>query len=82
MVQENYLNNPIHTKRQMMKSKDNQDQSEPITNAPYTLYKNVKNAYELIDEKLFAYNLKCVPATQEPDGNGKYYISKEYLMCN
>lgn len=52
-------------------------ESEPILNGLYKLYRNPQNAFELIDEKLFAFNKKCVPATQKPEVINKNFIIKE-----
>ncbi len=54
-----------------------EDVSESIPNSSYKLYKNPKNAYDMIDEKIVFYNKKCVPATQEPEFIKKNYIIKE-----
>lgn len=50
---------------------------EMIQNTPYMLHKNVKNTFDIIDAKLFAYNKKCVPATQEPEVINIHFIIKE-----
>lgn len=50
---------------------------ELIKNTSYKIYKNVKDAFEIIDEQLYAYNKKCVPATQSPEAIGINYIIKE-----
>ena len=35
---------------------------EPIPNTNYRLYKNNEDAAKIIDDALFAFNKKCVPA--------------------
>lgn len=52
--------------------------AEIIPNTPYKLYKNVKNTFEIIDAHLYAFNKKCVPATQEPESINIRYIVKEH----
>lgn len=44
------------------------------------LYKNEPDTFRRVDEKLFAYNLACVPPLQQPDAEGKYYKAIEYLL--
>lgn len=53
------------------------DGTEMIPNAPYKLYKNVKNALKIIDEKLFEHIKQCVPTNQKPEIVDKNYIIKE-----
>lgn len=53
------------------------EHAELIPNTPYKLHHNIKNAFEIIDEKLFAYNKKCVPATQKPEVIDLHYVIKE-----
>ncbi|MCX7121662.1 MAG: GNAT family N-acetyltransferase [Gammaproteobacteria bacterium] len=50
---------------------------ELIPNSHYKLYKNSENAAKIIDDALFAFNKKCVPATQEPEIININYIIKE-----
>lgn len=50
---------------------------KPIPNTPYKLYKNLPNSFDIIDEKLFAFNKKCVPATQNPEVIDQHYLIKE-----
>ncbi len=38
-----------------------------IPNTSYRLELNAPNAYNIIDQKLFAFNKSCVPATQKPE---------------
>lgn len=56
---------------------ENAQNAELIPNTPYTLHKNLENSFEIIDERLFAYNKKCVPATQEPEVINIHYVIKE-----
>jgi len=56
---------------------NNKNDPESIPNSPYKLYKNIPNAFKIIDEKLFAFNKKCVPAIQDPEIIDKHYIIKE-----
>jgi GNAT superfamily N-acetyltransferase len=56
--------------------KDNRD-GELISKTNYRLYKDIKNAFEIIDSKLYAYNKQCVPATQKPEAVDLHYIIKE-----
>lgn len=51
--------------------------TEVISGNKYTLCKNIKNAFEIIDAQLFAFNKKCVPATQQPELIKKHYVIKE-----
>lgn len=56
--------------------KDTQDILS-IPNTSYFLYKNLKNSYEIIDAPLYAFNKKCVPATQDPECININYVIKE-----
>lgn len=56
---------------------DNPTDGEPIPSTNYKLYKNIKNTFEIIDAKLFAYNKQCVPATQKPETIDIHYVIKE-----
>ncbi len=56
--------------------KDNKN-GEPIPNTNYRLYKNLKNTYEIIDAKLYAYNKQCVPPTQKPEAIDIHYVIQE-----
>lgn len=58
-------------------NKKNIQNAELIPNTPYKLYKNVKNTFEIIDEQLYAFNKKCVPATQEPEAIDIHYVIKD-----
>lgn len=49
---------------------------EKIPNTPYKLIKNDSDAYKMVDEKLYAYNKKCVPATQMPECITLNYVIK------
>ena len=59
------------------KEKHSQNIPELIPNTPYKIYKNLKNTFEIIDAKLYSYNKKCVPATQEPEAIDMHYVIKE-----
>jgi GNAT superfamily N-acetyltransferase len=50
---------------------------ELIPNTTYELYKNPKDAYKIIDAKLYAYNKQCVPATQNPESIDIHYVIKK-----
>ncbi len=50
---------------------------EVLPNTPYTLYKNLKNSFDIIDTKLYEYNKQCVPATQKPEIIDIHYVIKE-----
>lgn len=50
---------------------------ELIPGTSYQLVKNLKNTFEIIDTKLYAYNKKCVPATQEPEAIAIHYVIKK-----
>lgn len=56
--------------------KDNQN-GESISSTNYRLYKNLKNTFEIIDAKLYAYNKQCVAATQKPEAIDIHYVIKE-----
>lgn len=56
---------------------DGDQNGELIPNTHYELYKNIQNTFEIIDAKLYAYNKKCVPATQEPESIDLRYVIKE-----
>lgn len=58
-------------------SKDITQNGELIPNTHYKLYKNIKNAFEIIDAQLYAFNKECVPATQEPEYIDIHYVIKE-----
>lgn len=60
-----------------VREKNAQNFPELIPNTPYKLYGNIKNAFTLIDEQLFAFNKGCVPATQYPTSIDKHYIVKQ-----
>lgn len=55
----------------------NSQKGERIANTAYTLHKNLDNTFALIDERLFAYNKQCVPATQTPEVIDIHYVVKE-----
>jgi GNAT superfamily N-acetyltransferase len=50
---------------------------EIIPNSPYRMYYNVKDAFNIIDQKVVEYDKKCVPATQNPDIIDLNYIIKD-----
>ncbi len=56
---------------------EKQQNAEPISNTSYKLYRNAQNAYHIIDQKLFEYNKKCVPPTQEPEVVNLHYVIKD-----
>lgn len=56
--------------------KDDQN-VEQIPSTDYKLYKNLKNTFEIIDAKLYAYNKQCVPATQKTEAIDIHYVIKE-----
>ena len=57
--------------------KTSNQKRENIPHTPYVLYKNLKNTFDIIDTKLFAYNKQCVPATQNPENIPIHYVIKE-----
>lgn len=56
---------------------DSIQSGELIPNTHYKLYKNIKNTFEIIDAQLYAFNKKCVPATQVPESIDIRYVIKE-----
>ncbi len=58
-------------------NEDGAQNGELIPNTHYKLYKNIKNTFEIIDAQLYAFNKKCVPATQEPESVDLRYVIKE-----
>ncbi len=40
-------------------------------------YENLKNTFDIIDAKLYAYNKQYVPATQKPEAIGIHTSSKK-----
>lgn len=56
---------------------ENEQSGKLMLQTNYKLYKNLKNAFDIIDEKLFSYNKQCVPATQKPEVIDISYVIKE-----
>ncbi len=52
-------------------------EGEVVPCTPFKVYKNLKDTFKSIDERLFAYNKKCVPATQQPEVITLNYAIKE-----
>ena len=50
---------------------------ESIPNSPYTIVKDMENIFEIIDSQLYAFNKKCVAATQSPESVDIRYVVKE-----
>ncbi len=61
----------------MLNLKEDSHPSEPIPNTSYKLYKNFPNSFDIIDEKVVAFDKKCVPATQIPDIIDLNFLVKE-----
>lgn len=70
------INQVADTVAYWVNEKDTQN-VELMPNMSYKLYKNMKNTFEIIDELLYAFNKKCVPATQKPEAIDIHYIVKE-----
>lgn len=50
--------------------------AECLPHTSYTLHTDTKDAFEIIDARLFAFNKRCVPATQDPEVINIGYIIK------
>lgn len=50
---------------------------ETIDNTDFTLHVGDKNTFDIVDDRLFEYNKRCVPPTQKPEVIDKRFVIKK-----
>lgn len=50
---------------------------EAIDNTDFTLHVGDKNTFDIVDDRLFEYNKRCVPPTQKPEVIDKRFVIKK-----